>query len=372
MDPFDETKKKVEYERQTDGNSYGQTTGYKDGLTLLRQRPLHAYDPAALPRPSIPAAAQQTKAVPIQPFMGKAAKPAVRWQPPGAAEDALHGVPQQPTDDRLAAIPPPPPPRAPPAVAASATAAVAEPAVVPGGLRGSKPLVTIGRDRSHSHSSEDNAAIVVAAAAANAPVAASANVRAKKGPSGSDVPAAMISSSATSSAGDSASDTGAADLGSLRFASRMPSIDMADIVMDKMIGGGAFGQVWRGSWEGTPVAVKVLPGLSALLAGGNGDGKASSVLQAFEDEVQMFARLRHPNICLFLGACLNPPTRAIVTELVPRGSLWEALRTPGLFPVSNALNCCRWISCCLRELLARPKGHLLHLYIYLAFGHLLS
>jgi len=47
--------------------------------------------------------------------------------------------------------------------------------------------------------------------------------------------------------------------------------------------------------------------------------------------VSMLARLRHPNICLYMGACLDPPNRAIVTELVSRGSLWEVLRTPNLF-----------------------------------------
>jgi len=55
------------------------------------------------------------------------------------------------------------------------------------------------------------------------------------------------------------------------------------------------------------------------------------VLSAFEDEVNMLASLRHPNICLYMGACLAPPSRAIVTELVARGSLWECLRTPNLF-----------------------------------------
>ena len=32
-----------------------------------------------------------------------------------------------------------------------------------------------------------------------------------------------------------------------------------------------------------------------------------------------------------MGACMDPPNRAIVTELVTRGSLWEVLRTPNLF-----------------------------------------
>ncbi len=119
---------------------------------------------------------------------------------------------------------------------------------------------------------------------------------------------------------------------------------MADVQLERLIGGGAFGQVYRGIWQGTAVAVKILPILSSAAgttavvnAADGGDSTPQvpeGVLKAFEDEVEMFARLRHPNICLFLGACLLPPTRAIVTELVPRGSLWDVLRTPGLFEVS--------------------------------------
>src|SRR3546814_4608722 len=45
----------------------------------------------------------------------------------------------------------------------------------------------------------------------------------------------------------------------------------------------------------------------------------------------MLARLRHPNVCLFMGASLAAPNRAIVMELVQRGSIWEVLRTPSLF-----------------------------------------
>ena len=41
------------------------------------------------------------------------------------------------------------------------------------------------------------------------------------------------------------------------------------------------------------------------------------------------ARLRHPNVVLFLGAVTQPDRLAIVTEFMPRGSLvrvcWEGL-----------------------------------------------
>ena len=57
------------------------------------------------------------------------------------------------------------------------------------------------------------------------------------------------------------------------------------------------------------------------------------LLKSFLDEVEMLSSLRHPNICLYMAACLDPPNRAIVTELVSRGSLWEVLRTANLFEV---------------------------------------
>ena len=50
----------------------------------------------------------------------------------------------------------------------------------------------------------------------------------------------------------------------------------------------------------------------------------------FRSEVNMLASLRHPNVCLFMAACMTPPNRAIVTELVSRGSLWDALRRDAL------------------------------------------
>lgn len=55
----------------------------------------------------------------------------------------------------------------------------------------------------------------------------------------------------------------------------------------------------------------------------------------FRGEVLMLAALRHPNVCLFMGACLTPPNRAIVTEILNRGSLWEALRNNRLPQVTT-------------------------------------
>mmetsp|Transcript_36247 Transcript_36247/g.36922 ORF Transcript_36247/g.36922 Transcript_36247/m.36922 type:complete len:603 (-) Transcript_36247:115-1923(-) len=104
----------------------------------------------------------------------------------------------------------------------------------------------------------------------------------------------------------------------------LQSIPYTDLSLTHVLGGGSFGQVWSGMWRGTPVAVKILSSGHLNIS--------DTVLTAFEAEVAMLASLRHPNICLYLGACLTPPHRAIVTELVSRGALWQLLRTPSLFP----------------------------------------
>lgn len=52
----------------------------------------------------------------------------------------------------------------------------------------------------------------------------------------------------------------------------------------------------------------------------------------FAAEVQMIKGMRHPNICLFVGACFEPPHFAIITELAANGCLWDALQLPLLPP----------------------------------------
>eukprot|EP00978_Attheya_sp_CCMP212_P028363 scaffold97816_cov59-Attheya_sp.AAC.1 len=104
--------------------------------------------------------------------------------------------------------------------------------------------------------------------------------------------------------------------------SLMSSIEFSELTLDSVIGGGGFGQVWRALWKGTPVAVKVLTGSAQA------ENVSKSVLEEFVAEINMLSGMRHPNICLYIGACMKPPNRAIVTELASHGSLWDALRQP--------------------------------------------
>jgi hypothetical protein len=96
------------------------------------------------------------------------------------------------------------------------------------------------------------------------------------------------------------------------------AIDFNEIKLFEVIGGGGFGQVHRAVWKGTPVAVKIL----------TGSAQSKGVLQEFAAELNLLRGMRHPNVCLLMGACLEPPHRAIVTELAAYGSLWDALRLP--------------------------------------------
>ena len=61
-------------------------------------------------------------------------------------------------------------------------------------------------------------------------------------------------------------------------------------------------------WRGTPVAVKVSTATSA-------SEKVRKVIgQEFVAEINMVSGMRHPNVCLYVGACLEEGRRAIVTE----------------------------------------------------------
>merc|ERR1719460_1156987 len=42
-------------------------------------------------------------------------------------------------------------------------------------------------------------------------------------------------------------------------------------------------------------------------------------------EISVIAELSHPRVVTFIGACLDPPRLALVTELAPGGNLHQAL-----------------------------------------------
>lgn len=55
---------------------------------------------------------------------------------------------------------------------------------------------------------------------------------------------------------------------------------------------------------------------------------SGAALAEFKREVRIMQRLRHPNVVLFMGAVTRPPNLSIITEFLPRGSLYRIIHRP--------------------------------------------
>ncbi|XP_073024629.1 serine/threonine-protein kinase EDR1 isoform X1 [Primulina eburnea] len=91
-----------------------------------------------------------------------------------------------------------------------------------------------------------------------------------------------------------------------------------NLVIGERIGLGSYGEVYHAEWNDTEVAVKKF--LDQDFSG--------AALDEFKREVRIMRRLRHPNIVLFMGAVTRPPNLSIVSEFLPRGSLFRIIHRP--------------------------------------------
>ncbi|KAG9453015.1 hypothetical protein H6P81_005919 [Aristolochia fimbriata] len=88
-----------------------------------------------------------------------------------------------------------------------------------------------------------------------------------------------------------------------------------DLQLGEEVGQGSYAVVYRGIWNGSDVAIKV------YIENEYHDG----ILLDYRKEIEIMKKLRHPNVLLFMGAVYSPDRLAIVTEFMPRGSLFKAL-----------------------------------------------
>ncbi|XP_019174792.1 PREDICTED: RGS domain-containing serine/threonine-protein kinase A [Ipomoea nil] len=89
-----------------------------------------------------------------------------------------------------------------------------------------------------------------------------------------------------------------------------------DLTIGEHIGQGSCGNVYHALWYGSDVAVKVF----------SKQEYSDDIIFSFRQEVSLMKRLRHPNILLFMGAVTSPQRLCIVTEFLPRGSLFRLLQ----------------------------------------------
>lgn len=95
-------------------------------------------------------------------------------------------------------------------------------------------------------------------------------------------------------------------------------IQWEEISLGERIGLGSYGEVYRGDWHGTEVAVKKF--LDQDISG--------DLLEEFKSEVRIMKKVRHPNVVLFMGAVTRPPNLSIISEFLHRGSLYRLLHRP--------------------------------------------
>jgi len=90
-----------------------------------------------------------------------------------------------------------------------------------------------------------------------------------------------------------------------------------DIKLMEKVASGSFGDVYRGEWCGIQVAIKK-PSKNI----------PEEFFAKFLEEVEVMTKLHHPNIVMFLGACIEEDKLAIVLEYLDRGCLFDFLRDP--------------------------------------------
>lgn len=104
---------------------------------------------------------------------------------------------------------------------------------------------------------------------------------------------------------------------------RDATIAPTELEAEAPLGHGAFGEVTKALWRGTPVAVKRL----------NRHRASGQHVRAFRDEYELQLSLRHPNIVLLLGGCWAGDEVSLVLEYCEHGSLGRVLAEKTSYPL---------------------------------------
>ena len=97
------------------------------------------------------------------------------------------------------------------------------------------------------------------------------------------------------------------------------TIDLRRLTIGQAFAQGSFGKLYKGTYNGEDVAIKLLERPENDLE------RANLMEQQFQQEVMMLANLKHQNIVRFIGACRKPMVWCIVTEYARGGSVRQFL-----------------------------------------------
>ena len=135
-----------------------------------------------------------------------------------------------------------------------------------------------------------------------------------------------------------------------------------ELKFSRLIGEGSFGRVFLGKWRETTVAIKLLTPSLIKPEGASRDSDSDcelgmsapcckcGLLDDLDREASIMAALRHPNVVMFLGVCLEPP--CMVAEVTPPPPtrppaalhLWEAFCLSLCVPTSAKVCLCTGFS----------------------------
>jgi serine/threonine protein kinase len=104
-------------------------------------------------------------------------------------------------------------------------------------------------------------------------------------------------------------------------------ISYKDIKFSKKdkLSSGAFGTVFKGTWQFTDVAIKKL----------HIKNIPEITMKIFKEEINIMSKLRHPNVLPLYGACVEPGHYCIVMPYMPNGSLYDILHSDQKLPWSQ-------------------------------------
>eukprot|EP00250_Pteridium_aquilinum_P012324 c20659_g1_i1 orf=208-1893(-) len=105
-------------------------------------------------------------------------------------------------------------------------------------------------------------------------------------------------------------------------------IDHNQLNFKQKIASGSFGDLFRGTYCGQDVAIKVLKPERLNI----------DLQREFAQEVYIMRKVRHKNVVQFIGACTLPPNLCIVTEFMSGGSIYDYLhKHKGVFTLAKLL-----------------------------------